>query len=133
MNDNDELKFLEKVYSTYRRHFQANRDDEAACCKNFQALIQGGSALELGCSDGFMTEELSRLVADLDVVDGSKNFLEQAQNRNLKNVEFIYSLFETFNPKKKYDHIIASYILEHVADPIRILKNARKLLKPNGR
>jgi 2-polyprenyl-3-methyl-5-hydroxy-6-metoxy-1,4-benzoquinol methylase len=134
MNDNDELKFLEQVYSTYTVDTsKQTKVMRRLAIKTFKPYIHGESALELGCSDGFMTEQLSRLVKNLDVVDGSKNFLEKAQDRNLENVEFMYGLFETFNPGKKYDTIIASYILEHVVDPIRILKNARKLLKPDGR
>ena len=86
MNDNDELKFLEQVYSTYTVDTsKQTKVMRRLAIKTFKPYIHGESALELGCSDGFMTEQLSRLVKNLDVVDGSKNFLEKAQDRNLEN------------------------------------------------
>jgi 2-polyprenyl-3-methyl-5-hydroxy-6-metoxy-1,4-benzoquinol methylase len=94
--------------------------------------LSGGRALELGCSDGFMTEMIAARVDDLDVVDGSAKFLAEAQKRNLPNVTFVYSLFEEFTSPVKYDAVFASYILEHVADPVAVMRMARSVLKPQG-
>lgn len=136
MNDQekDELKFLEKVYNTYT--VDTSKQTEMMrrlTIKTFKPFLNGGDCLELGCSDGFMTNLLSDLVDNLDVVDGSHKFLEQAKQRKLENVNFKFGLFETFEPERKYDHIVASYILEHVADPVRIMRKARDLLNPSGR
>ena len=63
-------------------------------------------------------------------------FLKEAEKRAEKNgvtnTEFHFSLFEEFNSEKKYDYIFASYILEHVLDPVEVLKVARKALKDDG-
>ena len=129
-----ELAFLERVYHTY------TVDDSAQtmvmrqlALRTFRPHINGGRLLELGCSDGFMTSELSKLVASMDVIDGSKAFLAKAQERSLPNVSFHFGLFESYDSNERYDHIVASYILEHVSDPVQILKNCARLLVPGGK
>lgn len=95
-------------------------------------LHKSGTGLELGCSDGQMTESLAEKIDALDVVDGSTAFLQEASARGLKNVNFFDSLFEEFKPAKKYDFVFASYILEHVLDPQLIFKVVKEALKPDG-
>jgi 2-polyprenyl-3-methyl-5-hydroxy-6-metoxy-1,4-benzoquinol methylase len=65
-------------------------------------------------------------------VDGSKKFLAVASERKLPNVKFVHSLFEEFRTSEKYDYVFASYILEHVLNPVQVMKAARTVLKPNG-
>jgi 2-polyprenyl-3-methyl-5-hydroxy-6-metoxy-1,4-benzoquinol methylase len=129
----EERAFLDKVFHTYN---VCNSPLEAAmrrfAVKTFEPHIRRGRGLELGCSDGLMTEMLAQRVARLDVVDGSRKFLRKASQRQLSNVRFIYSLFEEFRPARKYDCIFASYILEHVLDPVGVLRVARSLLTRMG-
>jgi 2-polyprenyl-3-methyl-5-hydroxy-6-metoxy-1,4-benzoquinol methylase len=91
-----------------------------------------GCGLELGCSDGFMTEMLSRQTAWLDVVDGSEKFLAEARKRNLPNVGFKFALFEEFTAPAPYDYVFASHVIEHVLDPVAVMKMACTVLKPGG-
>ena len=132
--DSDELEFLKKVYSTYTVDFskQTAKMRELAV-RTFSPYLKGGTCLELGCSDGFMTQMLAQRVENLVVVDGSKEFLLQASERGLSNVTFEFGLFENYQSDTKFDYIVASYILEHVNDPVRILKNARSLLNRDGK
>ena len=41
-------------------------------------------------------------------------------------------MFEEFRTEEKYDYVFASYILEHVLDPIAVLKMAQSVLNPDG-
>lgn len=128
-----ERKFLEKVYHTYTVDTSAQTMAmRKLIMRTFSPYLRGGRALELGCSDGFMTEMIAGHVEHLDVVDGSKKFLNEAKKRDLPNVKFVYSLFEEFKAKKKYDYVIASYILEHVFDPVSVMKMARSVLNRDG-
>lgn len=129
----EERQFLEKVYHTYTVDTSAQTMAmRKLIMRTFSPYLRGGRALELGCSDGFMTEMIAAYVDHLDVVDGSKLFLTEAKKRDLPNVNFIYSLFEEFTSATKYDYVIASYILEHVFDPVSVMKMARSVLKPEG-
>jgi len=129
--------FLDNLYSTYTvDHSSQTQIMRRLIVKTFKPFLGAGNALELGCSDGYMTEMLSKHVTELDVVDGSERFLSEAKSRalgkKLENVNFTFSLFEKFESKRQYDYIIASYILEHVIDPVQVLKIAFRVLKPDG-
>src|SRR2546430_660985 len=101
-----EKQFLDKVYHTYTVDTSAQTMAmRKLLVRTFQPYLNGGRGLELGCSDGFITEMLSQRLDHLDVVDGSKKFLEEARKRNLPNVQFIESLFEEFTTTIKYDHV----------------------------
>lgn len=134
----DEREFLDKASSTY----SSNDASQTECLRRLVVrtiapyLDKNGTGLELGCSDGYMTELLSREVGELVVVDGSSEFVEKAKLRlkekNLTNVDIRLSLFEEYDTAERYDYIIASHILEHVQDPIEILTIAKNLLKSDG-
>jgi len=68
------------------------------------------------------------------VIDGSKTFLDATQKRlDLTNANFIYALFEEYAPSVKYDYVFATYVLEHVIDPVQVLKMVHSVLKPDGK
>lgn len=129
-----EREFLDKVYHTYTvDHSAQTMAMRRLIVRTFAPWLKpAGRGLELGCSDGFMTEMISRQIGWLDVVDGSEKFLAEARKRNLPNVEFKLALFEEFTAAEKYDYVFASYILEHVLDPVAVMKIARTVLQPDG-
>ena len=90
----------------------------------------------MGCSDGYSAIEISKIVNHLDVIDGSKKMIEMlnqyVNKERINNISFFYGLFEEMNLDKCYDAISCSYVLEHVIDPIEILKVAKKHLKDDG-
>ncbi|MEW6113109.1 MAG: class I SAM-dependent methyltransferase [Thermodesulfobacteriota bacterium] len=91
-----------------------------------------GRALELGCSDGYMTSLIAPLVNHVDVVDGSTRFLEIARSRNIPNATFIHTLFENFEAALPYDYVFATYVLEHVTDVSSVLRVIRSAMKPES-
>jgi 2-polyprenyl-3-methyl-5-hydroxy-6-metoxy-1,4-benzoquinol methylase len=128
-----EKRFLDKVYHTYTVDVSAQTMTmRRLIVRTFAPYLRRGRGLELGCSDGFMTEMLAARLEHLDVVDGSKKFLSGARKRNLSNVRFIHSLFEEFTTEARYDYVFASYILEHVFDPVAVMKMACSVLKRDG-
>ncbi len=95
-------------------------------------IVLRGDALELGCSDGFMTKLIADSVSTLDVVDASESNIDLAKNNAPANATFYEALFEEFEPKKQYDVVIASYIFEHILEVPLILKKIYSWIKPNG-
>jgi 2-polyprenyl-3-methyl-5-hydroxy-6-metoxy-1,4-benzoquinol methylase len=128
-----EKDFLNNVYSTYTVDSSSQtRVMRELIVRTFKPHLKGGVGLELGCSDGYMTQMLASVLDHLDVVDGSTNFLAEAKKRNLTNVDYHFSLFEEYTSTKQYDYVFASYIMEHVLEPSLVLKMARQALKPDG-
>lgn len=125
---------LDSCVSTYRKASSFDDYMRESVFKTFEPFMikEHCSALELGCSDGYMTEMISKKVTQLVVVEGSGKFIDKARERNLPNVKFIYSLFEDFNSKKKYDYVFATYILTHIADLKKIFKMIHSVINEDG-
>lgn len=89
------------------------------------------SILELGCSDGYMTSLLNVIASDHVVVEGAPDFIEMARKTVPKEVTFVQALFEDYEPGRRFDLVVMSYILEHVVDPSDLIARARGWLTPN--
>ena len=133
INLQEEKAFLDKVYSTYTvDHSSQTRVMRELVFRTFEPFIRRGRGLELGCSDGYMTQMLASKLDYLDVVDGSSNFLGEAKKRGLANVNYSLSLFEEYTSDVQYDYVFASFILEHVLEPSLVLNMVKRVLKPGG-
>lgn len=97
-------------------------------------MIPNGSVLELGPAEGDMTDILyPNFSEDYTVVDGYDLFVKGIQERYPK-VKGHVSLFEDFELSRGgYDNIILGHVLEHVIDPVDILKKCGTWLNPGGR
>src|SRR5574343_1397270 len=131
-----EKQFLENLFDDYitsndSPYLRNMRNLEIKECKKH--ITPGGIALELGCEIGYMTSLISPLVKELDVVEGSTKFCEEAKKRNLPNATFYNCLFEEYTPTRQYDYIFMSHVLEHLQDPQAVLANVREWLRPNGK
>lgn len=98
----------------------------------FSRFIFGDSILELGPAEGIMTTHLVKLGKRLTVVEGAKKFCNELEKR-FPSVKVVHSLFEEFSTSERFDNIILGHVLEHVEDPVHLLKGMKKLLKENGR
>lgn len=133
----EENAFLDKVSETYAISISPSSQDNLTrelVVRTFTPFINGRSrALELGCSNGYMTHQISQLVDAIDVIEGSKKFVEKARKLNTqKNTHFIYTLFEEYETDVRYDYVFATFVLEHVIDVNKVLGMIRSVLKPNG-
>lgn len=92
-----------------------------------------GRVLDVGCGIGIMTQHIHEAGFIVDGLDGSQERIKEAKIRCPKSV-FYTSLFQDFNPKKQYDTIILSNVLEHFneKDGDDLLKKCYSWLKPKG-
>lgn len=92
--------------------------------------------LEIGAGHGLYLQESVRILGDrvhYDVVDISPTSI--ALSRNLLRDERInFMLADVFdlNPETKYDLIIMGELIEHLEDPLAMLKKAKDLLTETG-
>lgn len=94
--------------------------------------IQGPRVLELGPAEGIMTDLLVADGFDLTVVEGSHHFCEQIAARH-RSINVVEALFENFDPTSRFNTILLGHVLEHVDDPVQILKLAKGWLGSKGR
>lgn len=133
--ERNETVFLESVTATYvTSESPQDRLIKRLAVRTVAPFLRPGMrGLELGCSDGFMTALLAGQIAHLTVVDGSPTFLDKARAHAAGlPVEFVLSLFEDYAPTVRYDCIFATFVLEHVQDPVAFLRNAGQWLADDG-
>ena len=102
--------------------------------QTFKPWIAGVSALELGCFHGEMTARIFKEFPDTQVVEGSEECIKIASGKpGLNLVKFIHSTFEAVRIADKVDAIFLIHTLEHVDDPVGLLKRCRGWLHPGGK
>ena len=91
------------------------------------------SILDLGCSSGILMLFLKQLgFEDVSGIDLSPQAVDLCHRRGLTNV-FVMRGEKTNFPDNKFEIIIASDVLEHIAESAQALKEWHRILKPGGR
>ena len=96
-------------------------------------LDRQGRSLEMGSFDGSMTNLLLEEVDSLEVLEGSAELASQLVQRLGDAVIVHQGWFEDFAPQRKYDQIFLIHGLEHVDDPILVLKRSSSWLNAGGK
>lgn len=131
-NAPEEVDHLERIAADSWYAVGANPATIRYSHEIFSRHFREGSLLELGPAEGVMTEYLSRRFQDLTLVDGAETFCRELARR-YPTATVVQSLFESYEPQRKFDNIVLGHVLEHVADPVEILGLAKNWLTPSGR
>lgn len=99
----------------------------------FNNISEKDNILELGYGEGNFTEELVRRKFLPTIIDGSEILLNIAKKKFGSKINVENELFENFKSEEKFDVIIATHVLEHVDDPIFLLKKLKENLTERGR
>ena len=92
----------------------------------------GDTLLDIACGDGTLTELFAPHFSTIVGVDASSKHLAIARDR-VPNARFVESLIEEFEHEKKFSSVVMLDLLEHVDDPIMVLKKSADFLEPGGR
>ena len=90
--------------------------------KSFIPFFIKGNLLELGSFKGNFTRRFLPYFEDITCVEASDEAIAIAKKELGDKVKFIDSLFETANLPTKYDNIVLTHVLEHLDDPIAVMK-----------
>ncbi len=102
--------------------------------QSFQPFFRVGSMLELGSFKGDFTRRLLEHFNDVSCVEASDHALAEARVRLGDQATFHHALFEQAQLPRRYDNIVMTHVLEHLDDPIRVLRRVNEeWLAPGGR
>lgn len=92
---------------------------------------RGKSLLDLACGDGLMTSIFAQHFERVVGVDASTQNIEEARRR-VPKARFIDSLIEDLDVGEQFSSVFLLDVLEHVVDPIALLKKAATFLEDEG-
>lgn len=125
--------YEEKYHRVESEHwwFVARRNLVCALVNTY-ARSRASKILDLGCSGGVTIQQLERLgYTDVGGLDVSPAAIERCRSVGLKNLHAMDAQSPNL-PDDSYDLIIASDVLEHLADEQAALKAWFRILRPNG-
>lgn len=110
--------------------------------KSFVPFFKKGSFLELGSYNGDFTKRFLPYFDDITCVEASDEAIVTARKTLGDKVKFIQGLFETVQLPVRYDNIVMTHVLEHLDNPVQVLKRIHDewlsdsgrffLVSPNG-
>lgn len=134
---------MENVY-THGHHESVLRSHRSRTAENSAAyllpyLTPGQSLLEIGSGPATITADLAELVAPgrLTATETGEATLDIARaeiaRRQVENVDFaVADVHDLPFPDGSFDVVHAHQVLQHVHDPIRALREMRRVCKPGG-
>ena len=90
--------------------------------KSFIPFFRKGNFLELGSFKGDFTKRFLPHFEDITCVEASSEAVEIAKKEFGSKVKFVNALFEEVKLPAKYDNIVLTHVLEHIDDPVLVLK-----------
>jgi SAM-dependent methyltransferase len=91
-----------------------------------------GRLLDVGCGNGSFLDQMRSLDWEVAGVEPDGEAVSVASERYGLNV-FRGSLEEADFPAGHFDAITVNHVIEHAPDPIGLLKECRRVLKPDGK
>ena len=90
--------------------------------------------LDIGCGTGYLIDKLSKEYRAIFIgLDLSPEMIKQANNKNIKNAEFIEGKADEIPFKDNtFDIITCSQSFHHYPDTDKAIKEVYRVLKPGG-
>lgn len=95
--------------------------------------LSGLRLLDIGCSTGYISDELARQGAEVVGIDIDEPGLVHAREVVGDRAELIACSADAVPlPSASFDIVVFNHIYEHVPDPDAVMDEIRRLLKPTG-
>jgi 2-polyprenyl-3-methyl-5-hydroxy-6-metoxy-1,4-benzoquinol methylase len=133
--DYEEEFFLHEYKDVYGVDYIADRDNITRLARGrldaIERYRQGGKLLDVGCAAGFLLDEARRRGWKPRGVEISRFASEYA--RWALNLDvFTGSLDAAELPEQEFDVVVLYFVLEHLRDPLALLQEICRILKPGG-
>lgn len=137
-------KFQSKAVYTHGHHESVLRSHTWRTAANSAAYLlphlrTGQSILEVGCGPGTITADLAELVAPgrVTAIETAPAALavarQAAAERDIKTIDFqVADVHDLPYPDDSFDVVHAHQVLQHLSDPVRALREMRRVCRPDG-
>lgn len=95
--------------------------------RSFEPFFRPGSLLELGSFKGDFTQRLLNRFNDITCVEASEDAINEARRKlgQGREITYVHGAFENISLPRRYDNIILTHVLEHLDDPVLVLRRIR--------
>lgn len=124
-----EAAFTDGMYKTFVDAEPMKVMTAAERMREIAGLARPGRWLDVGCANGVFVEAAGKAGHQAEGIELSEEAVAMARTRG---VTATCSTIEDFGTAATYETITAFDVLEHVIDPPGFLREARRLLKPDG-
>jgi 2-polyprenyl-3-methyl-5-hydroxy-6-metoxy-1,4-benzoquinol methylase len=97
----------------------------------FMSAQPGGKLLDVGCGSGERLEKMRHLGWTVSGIDFDAEAVRIARGRGLD--VSCGTIPGTWFPTETFDAVTMNHVIEHVPDPIELLKECHRILKPGGK
>jgi SAM-dependent methyltransferase len=120
---------------------RVNAQIMGASCANINRELlekfgESDSAIFMGLGDGTLVERIAPRFKRSLVVEASDLLVDEARTRfaNIAGLKVISSFFESFetSPAEKVSCVLGNHVLEHVDEPVHVLRKTQEWLSPRG-
>jgi SAM-dependent methyltransferase len=97
---------------------------------NHVPIVVGGRFLDVGCGSGDMVAAMARLGMESEGVEPSRYAAAKATEAGLRVTCGL--LQDAAFPDASFDAVSMFHVLEHTLNPVEVLRECRRILKPGG-
>ena len=126
---------LEQVAASYGGPRESVTESQANrhAARRAAAHVHGPRVLVLGAATGAWAEPLLERFGGFDTVDAVASIIQRLEQQYGEQVRGHVALFEQFEPAQPYHTVVLGHVLEHLHDPVDVLRRCRGWLVPGGR
>ena len=124
---------IENYYNSFYRELSiidelANNFEKIEC---FLPLLHGSETfLDIGCGHGGVSSELIKKGYNVTGIEINDEVINKLQGKGFKT--YLRDITKPLNINSKLDIILILDVLEHIFDPVNLLKEAKKIANYNG-